>query len=308
MLQNILLDTFVTGLPLIPLVLGVYLIMRIREDFDLTVEGSFALGGGVSAISAKAGINPAVAILLGALAGAVAGLITSVLHLALRIPVLLAGLVMSMALFSIVLNILGTPTASLIGVTTIFSWLPPGDIYASVELVVIVAALLTLFALFLRTEIGLALRASGQSARMVRSQGVNDNGLLVLSLAIANALSALSGGLLTQIQGFADVNMGIGMFIAAVGAVMLGVLLLNPSGSKVLRIVLAVAIGGLVYRLILVAALRFGLPAGDLKGVTALTLIVAIAAQTYVVPMFTRMVRRGIRTPQFRTGEQQGAK
>ncbi len=158
----------------------------------------------------------------------------------------------------------------------------------SIMLAVIVLMILAAFALFLRTEVGLALRASGRNARMVRSQGVNDRALLVLSLMTSNALAAFGGGLMVQMQGFADVNMGSGMFLAGVGAVLLGVLLVNPSGSSVIRIVLAVLVGGLVYRLILVAALRFGLPAGDLKGVTALTLVIAVAAQAYLAPALRR--------------------
>ena len=158
----------------------------------------------------------------------------------------------------------------------------------SALLAVIVAVVFAAFALFLKTDLGLSLRASGVNVRMVRSQGVNDRALLVLSLMISNGLTALSGGLLAQVQGFADVNMGVGTFVAGAGAVLLGVLLLNPGGSNVVRIVLAVIVGGLIYRLILVGALRAGLPAGDLKGITALTLIVAVAAQGYLAPALAR--------------------
>lgn len=293
MIDNILVDMFVTGLPLIPVFLGVYLVLRIREDFDMTVEGSFALGGATVAIIEVAGGNPVVAMLAGAIAGSLAGLLTSALTLLLRLPVIMAGLVMNMALFSITLRVLGMPTISLSGHETIFTGIAPdpgraGDIAMIALLGAIVSVILLAFALFLKTEVGLALRASGLNARMVRSQGVNERGLLVLSLMTSNALAAFGGGLMVQMQGYADVNMGTGIFLAGVGAVLLGVLFLNPSGSSVFRIVLAVLIGGLVYRLILVAALRFGLPAGDLKGITALTLVVAVAAQAYLAPALSR--------------------
>jgi len=292
-IDNIIVDMFVTGLPLIPVFLGIYLVLRIREDFDMTVEGSFALGGAVVGVIVVAGGNPWLAMLAGTVAGSLAGLITSGLALLLRLPVLMAGLVMSMALFSVTLRVLGMPTVSLSGHETIFSAIAPepgraADIAMSVMLGVIVLLILAAFAVFLRTEVGLALRASGLNARMVRSQGVNDRGLLVLSLMTSNALAGFGGGLMVQMQGFADVNMGGGIFLAGVGAVLLGVLFLNPSGSSVIRIVLAVLVGGLVYRLILVAALRFGLPAGDLKGVTALTLVIAVAAQSYLAPALRR--------------------
>src|SRR5690606_5288666 len=214
---------------------------------------------------------------------------TAALHLVLRIPVLMAGLVMNMALFSVTLRVLGVPTVSVVGVDTIFTPFVdrPGraaDVARSVELTVIVVAVLATVAAFLKTEIGLALRASGLSPLMVRSHGVDDRRLLVLSLMLANGLSALSGNLLTQVQGFADVNVGAGMFVSGVGAVLLGVVLLAPTGSKVVRIVAAVGIGSILYRFVLVSALRAGLPAGDLRGVTALTLVIAVAAQSYLAP------------------------
>ena len=293
MLENILIDTLVTGLPLAPVFLGIYLVLRIREDFDLTVEGSFALGGAATAVSLSSGVPPWIALAIGAAAGCLAGLATSLLHLLLDVPVLMAGLVMTMGLFTVTLRVLGMPTVSLVRAETIFTPVAPepgraADLGMSAVLLGIVAVIFALFALFLKTDLGLALRASGANARMVRSQGVNDNGLLVLSLMVSNGLSAFGGGLLVQVQGFADVNMGVGIFIAGVGAVLLGVLLMNPTGSQVARIVLAVFIGCLLYRLILVAALRFGLPAGDLKGITALTLILAVAAQAYLSPAMER--------------------
>lgn len=293
MIESILVDTLVTGLPLLPAFLGIYLVLRIREDFDLTVEGSFALGGAVTAVAVTGGVPAWVALLAGVAAGALAGLMTALLNLLLKIPVLLGGLVMSMGLFTVTLRVLGMPTVSLIGTDTIFSPIAPApgrgaDLAMSALLAVIVAVVFTAFALFLKTDLGLSLRASGVNVRMVRSQGVNDRALLVLSLMISNGLTALSGGLLAQVQGFADVNMGVGTFVAGAGAVLLGVLLLNPGGSNVVRIVLAVIVGGLIYRLILVGALRAGLPAGDLKGITALTLIVAVAAQGYLAPALAR--------------------
>lgn len=293
MLDNILVDTLVTGLPFIPMFLGIYLVLQIRQDFDLTVEGSFAVGGSVTAVLLTAGIDPWLATAIAAGAGALAGLVTSQIHLVLRLPVLLAGLVMNMALFTVTLRILGMPTVSIIDLRTIFTAVTsePGrssDLAMSALLAAIVGTVLAASALFLRTELGLALRASGQNPQMVRSNGVNDDHLLILSLMAANGLSAMGGALMAQVQGFADVNMGTGMFVAGVGAVLLGVLVVKPSGSKVVRIAVAVLVGGLLYRLILVAALRAGLPAGDLKGITALTLILAVAGQAYLAPTVDR--------------------
>jgi putative tryptophan/tyrosine transport system permease protein len=292
-LEYIVIDTLVTGLPFAPAFLGIYLVLRIRADFDLTVEGSFALGGAVTAMTLIAGVPAWLALAAGVVSGAFAGLVTALLNLVLNIPVIMAGLVMSMGLFTITLRVLDRPTVSLIGEETIFAMVAtmPGrsaDLGMSAVLLVVVVILFAIFAAFLKTELGLALRASGANPRMVRSQGVDDNGLLMLSLMLANGLSALSGGLLSQVQGFADVNMSVGLFIAGAGAVLLGALVVNPSGSQVVRMAVAVFVGCLLYRLILVSSLRFGLPAGDLRGITALTLVLAIAAHAQLAPAFAR--------------------
>jgi putative ABC transport system permease protein len=292
-LENIVIDTVVTGLPFAPAFLGIFLVLRVRTDFDLTVEGSFALGGAVTAVSVIAGVPAWPALATGVASGALAGLVTSLLHLVLNIPVILAGLVMTMGLFTVTLRVLGRPTVSLVDAETIFAGVAsePGraaDLGMSAVLLVVVAVLLVVFVVFLKTELGLALRASGANPRLVRGHGINDSGLLVLSLMLANGLSALSGGLLVQVQGFADVNMSFGVFIAGAGAVLLGALLVNPGGSRVVRIAVAALVGCLLYRLILVSALRFGLPAGDLRGITALTLVLAIVAQTRLLPALGR--------------------
>lgn len=283
MLQAIVLDALITGLPLIPLILGVHLVFQIRHDFDLTVEGGFALGAAITAVCLTSGANPFLSALAAAVAGAAAGLLTAGLHIVLGIPVVLAGLVMSIGLFSVTLHVLGSPTVSLIDAETIFANVaPPGvgmDTVQICVLAIIVSFVLGMFAFFLRTELGLALRASGVNSVMVRSLGASERSMVVLSLGLANALAGFSGALVVQTQGFADVNMGIGIFVASVGAVLLGMMITQPTGSQVVRIVAGVLAGGLVYRLVLVTALRIGLPAADLKGVTALTLIVAVVAQ-----------------------------
>ena len=284
MIEGLVLDVLVTGLPMVPVFLGLYTVFRLREDLDLTIDGSFALGGAVCGVALVDGVHPVIALVAGALAGGVAGLVTASVHLSLRIPVLLAGLVMSIGLFSVTLRVMGSPTLGLLGTDTLYSWAASGpgrdlDVWMSTILSGVIALLLASYALFLRTEIGLALRASGANAPMARSHGVNEKAVLALALFLANALAAFGAGLLVQTQGFADVNMGVGTVIAGVGAVLLGELFLRPSGLRVARIVLCVLLGTLAYRLVLVGALRAGLPAGDLRGVTALTLITAVTAQ-----------------------------
>jgi len=285
----ILIDTLVTGLPLVPAFAGIWLVMRMRDDFDLTIDGSFTLGGAVTATMLVAGVPIVVAMLAGVVAGLGAGLVTATLHLTLGIPVILAGLVMSLALFSINLRVMGMPSVSLASVDTMFTPLTTlggsglgghgADVAVIGAIVVICALVLGGLVAFLRTEVGIGLRATGRNPLMARSNGVNERRMLVLNLAAANALTALSGTLVVQNQGFADVNMGTGTLIAGAGAVLLGELLLRPTGSAVGRAIVGIAVGAVVYRMVLVVALRAGMPASDLKLVTALTLILAFAAQ-----------------------------
>jgi len=286
-ITHLVLDMLVTGLPLVAVFLGIYTVFRIRADFDLTVEGSFVTGGAVCAVTIVQGGPAWLALLAGTAAAGTTGLVTAALHLLLKVPVLLAGLIMSIGLFTVNLGIMKQPTVSLGLDSTLFSRfqsLPAeqGDSAVAGVMGTIVLVVLIAFGLFLRTELGLALRATGVNSRMARSHGVNERAITVLALVLANALAGLGAALVVQYQGYADVNMGVGTFVAGVGAVLLGELLVRPTGSTLIRILLCVLIGTLAYRLILVGALRAGLPADDLKGITALTLVVAIAAERYL--------------------------
>jgi putative ABC transport system permease protein len=281
---TILVDALVTGLPVVATYAGIYLLFRILNDFDLTVDGSFTLGAAVSATLTVQGWNPALSIAAAVLVGAGAGLVTTTLHLVLRIPVLLAGLLMSLALYSVNLRIMGAPSVGLLNAGTLLSGFDDwsGDAKDAVTIAVLGAvAVVTLAALgaFLRTEPGLALRATGMNPIGARAQGVDQRVTVGLALALANGLAALGGALTAQNQGFADVNMGVGTLIAGAGALLLGELLLRPTAATVGRAMVAVLIGTVVYRMILVGALRYGLPATDLKAVTALTLVLAVLAQ-----------------------------
>lgn len=281
---SILVDALVTGLPAVATYAGIYLLFRILNDFDLTVDGSFTMGAAVSASMTANGWNPAVSVLAAVMVGAGAGLVTTSLHLLLRIPVLLAGLLMSLALYSVNLRIMGAPSVSLLNVGTLLSafdgWTRDGKDAATIGLLgtIAVVALVALGA-FLRTEPGLALRATGMNPAGSRAQGVDHRVAVATALALANGLAALGGALTAQNQGFAEINMGVGTLIAGAGALLLGELLLRPTAATVGRAMAAVLVGTIVYRMILVGALRFGLPATDLKAVTALTLVLAVLAQ-----------------------------
>lgn len=283
-MNGILLDTLVTGLPLVITYAGVFVLFRVLRDFDLTVDGSFVTGGAACAVLAGHGLAPSLGLAAAALAGAAAGLVTAVLHLTLRIPVLLAGLVMSLALFSVNLRVMGDPTISLAlgqGLLDGFADLGPDsrDLWSSGVLLAIDLGVLGLAAYFLRTEAGLALRATGLNPVMARAQGVAQGGAVAVTLMLANALAALGGALTVHTQGYLDVNGGAGTLIAGVGALLLGDLVLRPEPSRVVKAMAAVLVGALLYQFVQVMALRVGLAASDLKLVTAATLTLAVAAQ-----------------------------
>jgi putative ABC transport system permease protein len=299
-------DTLVAGLPLLPVVMGIYLVIRIRQDFDLTVDGSLTLAGALTVVLLDGGAPVAVAVGVSVAAATCAGLVTTALHLALRMPVILAGLVMSIGMLTVNLRVLGAPSRSLGTATTLFSGFDglsaTARDWATIGVLAAVAAVFLLcVGYLLRTEVGLALRATGVNPLMARAQGVDDRRSLALCLALANGSAGLSGSLVVQSQGFADSSGGSGTLLAGVGAVMLGELISRPrGGSAVGRILASVVIGTLAYRLVLVGALRAGLAATDLAGITALTLVLAVAANR-LLPEMSRLVpdrlARAVRPP-----------
>jgi putative ABC transport system permease protein len=261
------------------MVLGVYLTFRVLDFPDLTVDGAFTLGAAVAAKLILSGYDPWLALLAAILGGALAGLVTGLLHTQLKVAPLLAGILTMIALYSINLRIMGQANLSLLRVETIFTGVkgytalvPFGPALLGALLAALVLILLYLF---LQTELGMGIRATGDNEQMIRSLGVNTATMKLVGLAIANALVAFSGGLIAQYQGFADIGMGIGMIIAGLAAVIIGEALV---GSQTLaRALLAAVIGSILYRAIISLVLRLGLPATDLKLLTSLIVVMAMA-------------------------------
>lgn len=297
MLTGLLLDTLVTGLPYVLPFLGVFVVFRLLERIDLTIDASFTLGAAVATTSLGTGAPAALSLVAAVLAGAGAGLATTGLHLLMRVPVLFAGIVMWIGLYSVSLRIMGRPTLAVEAADTIYA--PFGDLGRSAQdalaiatLAVVVMLVLVALDRFLRTETGLALRAVGVNTPMARSQGVDDRRTVALGLALANALAGLGGALVAQGQGFAEINMGTGVLIAGVAAVLLGELLTRARGATIVRGLLAVLAGTLTYRIILLSALRAGLPAADLRLVTALTMVTALLVQRVPLDRLQGSTRR----------------
>ena len=268
--------------------LGVYISFRLLRFPDLTVDGSFPLGGAVCAILISTGTNPWLATLAATAAGAVAGLLTGWLNVRLKIMDLLASILMMIALYSVNLRIMGGPNVPLINDTTLFTLLQPESIpdYVARPMVLFVIVVLAKVALdwFFATERGLAIRATGSNARMARAQGINTGAMVLLGMAISNALVGLAGALFAQTQGGSDISMGIGTIVIGLAAVIVGESIL-PS-RRIVYATLAVVVGAIVYRFFIAAALNsdfIGLQAQDLNLVTAVLVTVAL-----VIPQLKR--------------------
>jgi putative ABC transport system permease protein len=270
--------------------LGVYITFRVLAFPDLTVDGSFPLGGAVAAVLIINGTNPFLATLAALGAGICAGLATSLLNTKLRINALLAGILMMVGLYSINLRVMGAANIPLLRQVTIFDQVSE---FLSVRagtglsIALILAAVVIVVAIlnwFLRTEIGLVLRATGDNEQMVRALGADTNMTTILGVSISNGLVALSGALIAQNQGFSDVGMGIGMIVMGLASVIIGEALFRPKG--ITAILLAAIGGSFVYRLFITIALRLGLAPGDLKLITAGLVIIALA-----IPYLSKRIR-----------------
>lgn len=279
--------------------LGVYLTFRILDFPDLTVDGSFVTGAAVAAISIIHGVPPIVASLLALVAGFLAGCITGLLHTKGKVNPLLSGILMMTALYSINLRILDKPTVSFLNETTFFKqvqsvWekteidslingllnsvgltqVPKTWAIIGVMLMItLIVKLLTDF--FLKTEVGLALRATGDNKKMVRSFSANTDSLIILGVGLSNALVAFAGGLIAQHGGFADVGMGIGMIIIGLASVIIGEAIFGT--KTIARATLAVIGGAIIYRMVVTLALRVDfLETGDMKLITAVLVIASL--------------------------------
>ncbi len=256
--------------------MGVYLTLRTLDFPDLSVDGTFPLGAAVCATLLVHGINPVVATLCSIGCGAIAGVFTAWLSTHLRFMNLLSGILTMTALYSINLRIMDRPNISLLQEPTLFDeWL--NNIFPSLEpinniliLLVIVLSIILLLNFFLKTEIGLALRATGNNPMVARAQGINDKKMIMLGLALSNACVALGGALFAQSSSYADITMGVGTIIVGIAAVIIGEALINT--SRISRVLLGCMVGAIVYRVVVAMALNTGgsfLRASDLNLITA---------------------------------------
>ena len=259
--------------------LGVYITYRVLDFPDLSVDGSITLGAAVAAVLISRGYSPWVGLVLAPLVGALAGTIAGLLHTRLQIAPLLAGILTMTGLYSINLRIIGRANISLLGTATVADSLSALDLAPAYRWLVLSLLLVVLSVCWLtwlfQTEWGLALRATGDNATMAKSQGINVQVMQIAGLALGNALVALAGAAMAQLQGFADMGMGVGTIVSGLAAVIIGETLLRPRNIR--RALLAVVAGSVVYRVIIAIALRLGLRTTDLRLVTAVLVVIALS-------------------------------
>lgn len=296
MLQ-ILIGALSLGLLWAIVTIGVYITYRILAIADLTVEGSIVIGAAIAAITIINGINSYFAIGLAFIGGLLAGLITGLLHTKLKIPSLLAGILTMIALYSINLRIMGRANISLLRVNTAYTTFENMGLNHMIAVIVLgilfVGSTIGILYWFFGTEIGCAIRATGDNPQMARAQGINTNTTIILGLMISNGLVAVGGALIAQSQSFADIQMGIGSIVIGLASVIIGEVLFGK--RNFFSRLLSLALGAITYRIIIALVLKLGMPANDLKLFTAITVAIALALpvfRTYLIPI-KRSFKRG---------------
>lgn len=299
--MTLLIGATTIGLILALLALGVYLSFRIFNFPDITADGSITLGAAVTATLLVHRVSPALATVAGFAAGLVAGMTTGILHTKFKINGLLSGILVMTALYSVNLHIMGKSNVPLLTQSTlasqvenlsvklfrapadleIFEWtVGLRDAATLVGIFVLVSCLGGVLYLFFRTNLGTAMRATGDNPQMIRALGVSVDFILIFGLALSNGLIALAGSLLAQYQGFADVQMGIGMVVWGLASVIIGEALVGS--SRVGLLISGAVIGSVLFRLLVAIALRWGLNPNDLKLITAGFVFVALVAPTFL--------------------------
>jgi len=278
-MSDLITATLAQGLLWSMLAIGVFITFRVLDVADLTVEGSFPLGAAISATLLTIGVNPIISILVAGIGGMIAGTVTGFIHTKLKIPALLAGILTMIALYSINLHIMGKANISLLRIDTIYSLVTDLGFSNTWSLFVVGLLLAITICLklvyFFGTEIGAALRATGDNPQMIRAQGVNTDAMIVLGLLISNGFVAVSGALIAQGNGFADVGMGVGTIVIGLASVIIGEVLFGT--RSFINSLISVILGSIVYRIVIAVVLFLGMPPNDLKLFTAILVAMALS-------------------------------
>jgi putative ABC transport system permease protein len=276
---------------------GIYISFRVLDFPDLTVDGSFPLGAAVAGVMIISGWNPWLATCAAILAGMAAGAVTAILNVKLKILNLLASILTMTALYSVNLRIMGRPNIALLNEETVLTpWYDLNLAYHQVPVllfIIVVFVSLILLWRFMKSETGLAMRATGANARMARAQGIATGATIILGVAVSNGLVGLAGALFAQSQGAADVTMGVGVIIVGLASLIGGEAVITP--TTVWRALLACIIGAIIYRLAIAFALNadiLGLKAQDLNLITAILVTLAIVLPGARSSLVSKLIRK----------------
>jgi putative ABC transport system permease protein len=304
--MTLLLGALTIGLILSLVAMGVMVSFRIFSIPDITTDGSITLGAAIAATLIAAKCDPVTATLVAMAGGFCAGAVTGIIHTRFKIDALLSGILVMTALYSVNLHVMGRSNVPVLGGDTLVGWagtagefalrgqkvnvagwpVPSADVAVFIGALIVASAVGCLLYLFFRTQVGTAMRATGDNAQMVSALGANVNAYKVIGLSLANGLIALSGALLAQYQGFADAQMGIGMVVWGLASVIIGEAL--TGGTRQLGLTLTGAVlGSVLFRELVAIALRWGLEPNDLKLITAVFVFAAL-----VLPGAVKHIRR----------------
>lgn len=291
----LLIGSITIGLILSLLALGIFISFRVFDFPDITAEGSFTFGAATAAALILSGMNPMLASFIAFLAGMVAGATTGIIHTRFKINPLLAGILVMTALYSINLHVMGKSNLPLMSETTIFSWVENlsvqmvgegtktnvlgwevlvRDLYVLGFCLVAIVLFSIILWWFFKTNIGTAMRATGDNSQMIRALGVNTKVMIITGIALSNGFIALSGAVLAQYQGFADVQMGIGMMVWGLASVIIGEAIINDTSLGF--VITGAVTGSILFRILVAIALRWGLNPNDLKIITAIFVFIAL--------------------------------
>ena len=277
------------------LTLGAFISYKVLDFPDLSVDGTFALGGAVSATLIVKGMNPFLALPIAIMAGMLGGLCTALLHTKLKIPGLLSGILTMLALYSINLRIMSGSNKPLLGTNTAVKMLSAAlGLSRTISILVIgsvtCALLVGAMYWFFGTELGCAIRASGDNPHMARALGTNTNNMIIIGLCLSNGLVALAGALVAQGQGFADVSMGTGAMVIGLASIIIGEVMFKWLGRNFAIRLLAVVLGAVLYRVIIAVVLQLGLKAEDFNMLSAMMMVIVMS-----VPLLRDKLRALIR-------------
>ena len=291
-MDELIISTVAQGLLWSVMAMGVFITFRTLNIADLSVEGSFPLGGAVAAMLLAEKVNPVTAIAAAGLAGMLAGAVSGLLYTKLKIPALMAGILTMIALYSVNLRVMGKANLSLLNTDTIFTSLE--FLKLSPNLTTFVAGLCIAVAIplwlywFFGTEIGMAVRATGNNPQMIRAMGVNTDDMFLLGLVLSNGLVAVSGALIAQDNGFADVGMGAGTIVIGLASVIIGEVVFGTRNFK--NSLISVVLGSILYRIVIAVVLYLGMPPNDLKLFTAILVAIALSLPLVKAKWDSRMV------------------